>query len=747
MNRKWFRKLLLSYLPVFFVVTTILFVVFFQTLNEQNRKDAIKANEFLAQQVVHFTDNSLKSISYRVINEILTEPDVSAFFNHDKIDVYGNIKAIQVMEDLKFSYPIIDSIYFVRMKDGLVLGDGSAALNEFPDKPLIEQYAQKKAATKWTGKRAYKSYPDVAGVEVVTFVQPVPYYTDNTKGFFVVNVGLEKLTQSITQMYSTDTSYVRLLDGAGMNLLGGEADSAETKEVFSNYISPYTGWQVESGPIEKGFVRLTLGLYNVWIILAIAAVLFGVVWVIYVTKRNYKPIGQLVSLIKTSSLIQADAEDKEDKNELGFIHSALEHLMDETRKVKQQNAEHAILQKKHRFHEALDGNVPVTEQKWRSDLQQYKLDVEGMRAFVQVLEIDRYQAFIASNTGHDQSIFKFLLSSIVQETVSQHEASVWAEWTTDRQLTAIVWVPGGDRNMREIRGLIAGTIVNWVNHNLSFTVTIGQEGGADTLEEIRNVYEKACNLLQYKALLGTGRLIAPEDVVRPLERNLEYFNTIHAFAQALRSSDPNWNKHLDDLFRQIRASVCTRKEIDSLLQFLFQHVNRLFQELSKEYRNLWRDMENGLSELEKQWETVEELQEGCSRIYEQASAAMQTLRECSRSRSVVVEIRSFIEEHYANPDLSLEYLSEIFDLNAKNISKLFKDEFGENFVDFLIGLRMHNAKRKLLETASSLQEISLGVGYYNYNSFNRAFKNNVGVSPSDFRRQAVQAAQAQARTS
>ncbi|EAA9756027.1 hypothetical protein C3550_24580, partial [Salmonella enterica] len=67
MNNSWFRRLLLSYLPVFFIVTTILFIIFFQVFNEQNRREALKANEFLASQVTQYLDNSLRSIDFKVL--------------------------------------------------------------------------------------------------------------------------------------------------------------------------------------------------------------------------------------------------------------------------------------------------------------------------------------------------------------------------------------------------------------------------------------------------------------------------------------------------------------------------------------------------------------------------------------------------------------------------------------------------------------------------------------------------------
>ncbi|MFC5467380.1 helix-turn-helix domain-containing protein [Cohnella suwonensis] len=733
MNRNWFRKLLLSYLPVFFVVITALFVIFFQTLSEQNRKEAIKANEYLAQQVIRYTDNELRKIDYRVVREILADPVVSRFFSLNDIDVYENIQAGKIMEDLKFNYPIVHSVYFVRLKDHYVFGDGSVWREDFPDMPFIEQMKGKKDTVKWTGKRVYQLYPSLKGEEVISLVRGYPYFTSAKKGYFVVNVSLSKLKESVAQMYNPDISFVRMYDNRHRSLLDKDDETSGEGKVFSEFVSPYTGWLVESGLIDTGFLRIALNFYSVWLGLAIAAVLLGVFWVVHVTKRNYQPIGQIVSLIQTSSLVQPN-DGKSDGNEFGFIRGALEHLMEETKKIRQENVENSILQKKHRFLEAMEGTVPITEAEWSSDLRKYNVDAAGKIAYVQVLEIDGYRAFSQTYDQQDQSLFKFLLSSILQEMTQQREASIWAEWTTDRQMAAIIWVPEKEK-LDEMRDAITALVIQWVKQNLSFTITLGHGGAAATLEELRRSYETACSLLSYKAVLGTGRVIHPEEIARPQTRNHEYFHTIYSFSNALRLPDQDWNKQLAELFKQIRDSIFSRKEIESLLSFLHQHLDRVFLELSREYRNVWKETETELLEAEKHWETIEELQSSCIRIFEAASGKMQSLRDSHRNRIIIGEIRSFIEEHYANPELSLDYLSDKFLMNAKNISKMFKEEFGENFVDFLIGLRIQNAKKRLMETEKSLQEISVEVGYYNYNSFNRAFKNIAGVSPSDYRKQ------------
>ena len=113
---------------------------------------------------------------------------------------------------------------------------------------------------------------------------------------------------------------------------------------------------------------------------------------------------------------------------------------------------------------------------------------------------------------------------------------------------------------------------------------------------------------------------------------------------------------------------------------------------------------------------------------------MQTLRYAKKHRTHILRIRKYVEENYHNPELSLNYLSNLFDINPKYLSKLFKDEIGEKFVDLLITHRIEKAKQLMMETDKPIQEISEEVGYTNYNSFNRAFKNVVGVAPSDYRK-------------
>ena len=66
-------------------------------------------------------------------------------------------------------------------------------------------------------------------------------------------------------------------------------------------------------------------------------------------------------------------------------------------------------------------------------------------------------------------------------------------------------------------------------------------------------------------------------------------------------------------------------------------------------------------------------------------------------------------------------------------SKVFKEEAGENFIEYLTRTRIGNAKEFLKRSELSIKEICLMSGYGDPNYFSRIFKKQEGVTPSEYR--------------
>lgn len=99
-----------------------------------------------------------------------------------------------------------------------------------------------------------------------------------------------------------------------------------------------------------------------------------------------------------------------------------------------------------------------------------------------------------------------------------------------------------------------------------------------------------------------------------------------------------------------------------------------------------------------------------------------------------IEIPTFIAINYTNPDLTLSVVSTETKIAESEISKFIKVEFGQNFKEYLNGIRVNEAKRLLHESTMNVSEIAFKVGFNSPNHFNRTFKNSVGSTPTEFRK-------------
>jgi two-component system response regulator YesN len=105
-----------------------------------------------------------------------------------------------------------------------------------------------------------------------------------------------------------------------------------------------------------------------------------------------------------------------------------------------------------------------------------------------------------------------------------------------------------------------------------------------------------------------------------------------------------------------------------------------------------------------------------------------------QSMSAVNKAKQYIDENYMH-ELTLDDVSRVVNISSYYFSKVFKEETGENFIDYLTKLRIEAAKNLLKTTNKSMKEISSEVGYSDPNYFSRNFKKYTGKTPTDYQKQ------------
>ncbi len=99
----------------------------------------------------------------------------------------------------------------------------------------------------------------------------------------------------------------------------------------------------------------------------------------------------------------------------------------------------------------------------------------------------------------------------------------------------------------------------------------------------------------------------------------------------------------------------------------------------------------------------------------------------------IVEILSFIQDHYA--DVTLDLLADQFHLSRPYLSKYIKEKSGVTFQEAVKNARMKKARKMLKETNQTVESIAAYVGYESVEHFNRLFKEAYCTTPIQFRRE------------
>lgn len=100
---------------------------------------------------------------------------------------------------------------------------------------------------------------------------------------------------------------------------------------------------------------------------------------------------------------------------------------------------------------------------------------------------------------------------------------------------------------------------------------------------------------------------------------------------------------------------------------------------------------------------------------------------------ILTLIYEFVQENYEK-EINLQLLSEKYHFSYSYLSAIFTEKFGINFSKYLKKVRISKAKLFLTETRLTLTEICEKVGYTELGYFSRVFKEETGMTPSQYRK-------------
>jgi two-component system response regulator YesN len=102
------------------------------------------------------------------------------------------------------------------------------------------------------------------------------------------------------------------------------------------------------------------------------------------------------------------------------------------------------------------------------------------------------------------------------------------------------------------------------------------------------------------------------------------------------------------------------------------------------------------------------------------------------SDGIIAKVLKYLNNNY-NKDINLDDAAKSVNMSYHYLSKIFKDEVGKNFVDYLTELRIEKSMKFLENHSMSIKEVSHSIGYNDPNYYCKIFKKITGMTPTEYR--------------
>nr|WP_276316162.1 response regulator [Paenibacillus lignilyticus] len=276
-------------------------------------------------------------------------------------------------------------------------------------------------------------------------------------------------------------------------------------------------------------------------------------------------------------------------------------------------------------------------------------------------------------------------------------------------------------------------VMHAVSSKLTWSVTAGVGTLVYELHQIPESYQCAREAIANKMFYGKGKVIPFSDIkpqtglkAKQLSEVLDSLFTALVQYQLVR---------VDECVEDLSALIKTFDDKHAVYVYLLHVISQLDFRLRTVNEDLYQILGLSFDKLDIvfQFETVEDIQWWLrSRLFQLSETLYQ--RKQKKNRKLIEEVEKYIMDH-VEEELTLKDVANYFSFSPNYLGYMFKEEAGLNFSDYVIAKRMERASVLLQVPSTKVYEVANRLGYKKLSSFNRQFKDQFGLTPSDYRKQ------------
>ncbi|RIX59270.1 response regulator [Paenibacillus nanensis] len=359
--------------------------------------------------------------------------------------------------------------------------------------------------------------------------------------------------------------------------------------------------------------------------------------------------------------------------------------------------------------------------------EQLQLRVRSDLLVVSKLRIDRFEEVRRKYVEKDERLLRFSVRNILEEIIpSSRSIEIVVENSAEYLLISNTlgkeW-PDVRSELEKLLGSIQATMKDFMNISFSSGISTVVTG----FREVKSAYREADYALRGRFFAGIGQAAFYEDMAGLLEK--EQIENVLDSGRELLLQDALDSKHAGQIVAyldEFRNDLDHRRADEKSIRMAYIRLTEMINSRNPRARQSENDRSPYEAVLTAEtWEDIHKL------AAEYACRSLSDGRPSDQA-SYADMAAEMIHRYYAE-DISLQSVAGQINVHPAYLSRIFKQEKGENFISYLTRVRIERAKSILESRNYKIYEVADKVGYHNYTYFSKLFKKVVGVSPEEYR--------------
>ena len=559
---------------------------------------------------------------------------------------------------------------------------------------------------------------DGSSETLLLYMRPV-LYEGRTRGSMTALIkqnALIRMVRKAAGVLESDTFWVESTDGQVLLSSPGDPDASNVEMVTSSFSSDATAltyYVAQPKALALSNVYRSVGYM---LVILVAAVVLGVMMAIALARRQGVPLDNIKhNLNELYANKEAHKHTFGGARNINYIDESIKRLIDSHNAISDYMSRQTGLVER-MFFEKLYAGMFDSEQDITEMLTHlHREQMQGAKRLIVIrMEHEDGVGGIAEPALDDAGLF----SRAIDGAAANIAADRYHRYEPDMNTCTILLGVDGDADgaQKFARDMLGG-----FDGGGRMRLHVAISGEFDEYTRVWRLYQDCLYALQHDG----ADIISVNG--RPQRAVLDY--TVESETRLMNLVLAGKTERVAEVMGEI-ASQNADAQPEKLKYALGTTFTRLGAQLAESSPETAAMLEGALDGLDEHAD-VNELCAAAGDILRQVSGKLGTRRGPRGSKKMdgVIE---FINENYANPDMSLSMLADRFSLTETYLSHAYKEYTGMNISGYIEKLRISRAQ-ELLREGKTLEQIAQEVGYGHVYSFRTAFKRVTGLTPGAYR--------------